>query len=447
MKPFCSHRRNPALPVLACLLAVAQALALVQDLALAKAKSHAHAHAHTKARIASPSAAAGDAATGARAPADAGSPGSGAATGTTVESPESLQAKAKLAQVRAQIAALVSRLGSELALRDAMNARLREAELGITNKRQRLESLHKEVQAAQRRRDALRAQEQSQQDALAGARAVLAGQVKAAYLMGRQDQIKMLLNQSDPQRLGRMATFYGYFGRERARQLAAIQSEVLGLQALGAEIGRQAADLASLEADGRRDLTDLERAREERALALAALRAQVKTGSEELAQLKREQQAVESLLAELSRVLQDFPSDTQQPFERMRGKLPWPVTGRLAARYQETRADVPQGSMRWNGILIETAKGAKVRAPYYGRVVYADWLQGLGLLMIIGHSGGYLSLYGHAEVLYKAVGDWVAPGDVIAGLSDADGALPELYFEIREGRRAVDPKSWLKTGP
>jgi septal ring factor EnvC (AmiA/AmiB activator) len=79
--------------------------------------------------------------------------------------------------------------------------------------------------------------------------------------------------------------------------------------------------------------------------------------------------------------------------------------------------------------------------------MYADWLQGLGLLIILGHNDGYLSLYGHAEVLYKSVGDWVAPGDVIAALSDADGAVPKLYFEIRQGRKPLDPKLWLKQVP
>jgi septal ring factor EnvC (AmiA/AmiB activator) len=103
--------------------------------------------------------------------------------------------------------------------------------------------------------------------------------------------------------------------------------------------------------------------------------------------------------------------------------------------------------MRWNGEMIEATRGAKVRAPYFGRVVYADWLQGLGLLLIIAHSDGYMTLYGHAEVLYKSVGDWVAPGDVIAALSDANGAAPSLYFEIRQGRKAVDPKVWLKINP
>jgi septal ring factor EnvC (AmiA/AmiB activator) len=95
-------------------------------------------------------------------------------------------------------------------------------------------------------------------------------------------------------------------------------------------------------------------------------------------------------------------------------------------------------------VLIEAQRGAKVRAPCAGRVVYADWLQGLGLLLIISHSGNYLTLYGHAEVLYKAVGDWVAPGDVIAALADSGTAAPQLYFEIRDGRTPRDPLSWLK---
>ena len=187
-------------------------------------------------------------------------------------------------------------------------------------------------------------------------------------------------------------------------------------------------------------------ARQERADALAASTKQVSSGNEELEILKHQEEAEESLVADLSRVLQDFPSDTQQTFDTLRGKLPWPVPGRVAARYQESRASASQ-SLRWNGVLIEAARGAKVRAPYFGRVVYADWLQGLGLLLIIGHSGNYMTLYGHAEVLYKSVGDWVAPGDVIAALADSGGAAPRLYFEIRDGRKTVDPKTWLKPVP
>ena len=129
---------------------------------------------------------------------------------------------------------------------------------------------------------------------------------------------------------------------------------------------------------------------------------------------------MESLVADLARVMQDFPVDATQSFDQhARHACPGRCRADMTARYQEPRGDSSAAGVRWNGVMIETARGAKVRAPYFGRVVYADWLQGLGLLLIIGHSGNYMTLYGHAEVLYKSVGDWVAPGDVIAALSDA----------------------------
>jgi murein hydrolase activator len=362
------------------------------------------------------------------------------------EPADSAQAKAKLAAVRARISALTNRLGGELKQRDASSARLRETELIITAKRQRLEALRVAQAAAERRRSELRGEQSRDQNALQAERAALAAQVRAAYMIGRQEQLKLLLNQSNPASLSRTLTYYGYFAEERSSKIDTIQAQVLRLQQLVAEIDQQSAQLMTLENDASREMAGLEHARADRADALAALSQQVASGNQELAELKREEQAVESLVADLERVLQDFPVDATQSFDRMRGKLPWPVPGRVTAHYQEQHANSAAG-MRWNGEMIEAVRGAKIRAPYFGRVVYADWLQGLGLLLIIGHSGGYMTLYGHAEVLYKSVGDWVAPGDVIAALSDANGAAPQLYFEIREGRKTVDPKVWLKTNP
>ncbi len=351
---------------------------------------------------------------------------------------DSAQAKAKLAAVRARIATLTGRLGSELKERDTVSARLRDAELVITAKRRRLDALHAEEIAVERRRSALRGEQQTEQNTLQAQRAELAAQVRAAYMIGRQEPLELLLNQSNPAVLGRTLAYYGYFAEERRGKIEAIQGEVLRLQQLVAEIDRQGAQLKSLENDVGKEMAALEHARADRAAALAALTQQVASGNRQLADLKREEQAVESLVADLAQVLQDFPVDSTQSFAQMRGRLPWPVQGRVTAHYQEQHT---------NGEMIEAARGAKVRAPFFGRVVYADWLQGLGLLLIIGHSGGYMSLYGHAEVLYKSVGDWVAPGDVIAAMSDAGGAAPQLYFEIREGRKTVDPKVWLKANP
>jgi septal ring factor EnvC (AmiA/AmiB activator) len=359
---------------------------------------------------------------------------------------DSAQAKAKLAAVRARIAALTRRLSDELKERDAVSARLREAELGITAKRRRLDALRSAQIAAERRRSELRGEQRAGENALQAERSALAAQVRAAYMIGRQEQLKLLLNQSSPAGLGRTLTYYGYFAAERSTKIDAIQSEELRLQQLVAEIDQQSAQLKTLEDDASAEMAGVEHARAERAAALTALTQRVASGNQQLAGLKREEQAVESLVADLARVLQDFPVDSTQSFEQMRGKLPWPVQGRVTAYYQEQHGNSGSG-VRWNGEMIEAARGAKVRAAFFGRVVYADWLQGLGLLLIIGHSGGYMTLYGHAEVLYKSVGDWVAPGDVIAGLSDSNGAAPQLYFEIRDGRKTVDPKIWLRPNP
>ncbi|HEV7356997.1 MAG TPA: peptidoglycan DD-metalloendopeptidase family protein [Steroidobacteraceae bacterium] len=364
---------------------------------------------------------------------------------TVTEPQDSAQAKAKLAAVRARIAELTGRMGTQLAQRDSLSARVRETELVIASKRQRVEELHAAQITAERRRSELRADEARNLSALQGERDSLAAQARAAYMIGRQEELKLLLNQSNPATLGRTLTYYGYFAAQRSQKIKSIQGDETRLQQLVAQIEEQSQDLQKLEGAATKEIADLQHARAERTVAVAALTKKLESGNQELGSLKREEQAVEALVADLSRMMQDFPTDPSQSFDRLRGKLPWPVVGRVVARYQAPRGG-SGGGVRWNGVMIEATHGAKVRAPFFGRVVYADWLQGLGLLMIVGHSGGYMTLYGHAEVLYKSVGDRVQPGDVIAALSDTEGK-PQLYFEIREGRKTVDPKLWLKTNP
>ena len=359
---------------------------------------------------------------------------------------ESSQAQAKLASVRARIAELTQRLSGELQERDALSARVRDVELVITAQRRRLDSLRAAEAQSERRGSELRAQMAVAQREMEALRAGLSAQIRAAYMMGRQEELKLLLNQGDPASLGRALAYHGYFARQRSDEIGAVQREALRLDEVAAEIDRQSARLKALKDEASRTMSGLTVARGQRAEALGALKLRLASSHQELGELRREEAAVESLVAELSRAMQDFPTDPTKSFDTMRGKLQWPVSGRVTARYQDEHAASAPG-IRWNGEMIEGAPGAKVRAPYFGRIVYADWLQGLGLLLIIGHSGGYMTLYGHAEVLYKAVGDWVAPGDVIAALGDGGGAPPQLYFEIREGRKTVNPKAWLRPNP
>ena len=359
---------------------------------------------------------------------------------------DSAQAKAKLAAVRARIAELTGRLGTELTQRDALSARLRETELAVTAKRQRLDALRANEAAVEHRRADLRSEQNRVRAGLQVERDALAAEVRAAYIIGPREELKMLLNQDDPAVLGRTLTYYGYFAQQRGRNIQAIQTEAARLEALTMAIDGESDTLRSLDAAASQEIAGLQKARADRSDAVGALDRQLASGTQQLAKLKREEQAVESLVAELARVVQDLPLDSAQGFASMRGKLPWPVVGRVSARYQAPRENAASG-FKWNGAMIDAARGAKVRAPYFGRVLYADWLQGLGLLLIIGHSGGYMTLYGHAEELYKSVGDKVAPGDVIAALSDTAAAAPQLYFEIRDGRKTVDPMLWLRATP
>jgi septal ring factor EnvC (AmiA/AmiB activator) len=351
--------------------------------------------------------------------------------------PDERQAAAKLEVLRGRLEELGKRRAADLAARSAIDARLRAAELAITAKRRGLDGLRAEVAAAERRRAAARAALARAQSQLDGQQAALAGQLVAAYRLGPREQLKLLLNAADPGQLGRSLAYYGYFARERAAQIDAIRMRRQQLATLAADLEQQSARLAALKEQNLRELAELEQARAERAAALAAANRQITTHDAELAELRRQEQEVESLLAELARVLGDYPTETHEPFVALRGRLPWPVAGRLVAHPH----DFP------DGVIIEAPEGAKVRAAYAGRVVYADWLPGLGLLLIIGHSGGYMTLYGHAEVLYRSVGDWVAPGDVVAGLGEANGHSGQLYFELRQGRKPLDAKLWLKSAP
>jgi septal ring factor EnvC (AmiA/AmiB activator) len=350
--------------------------------------------------------------------------------------------KQKLERVRIDIAVLGQKIAADLKQRDVLASHLRDTELAITATLRRIEVLHLERSVAERRRTALRAEQALRHAEMVSARAALAGQLRAAYKIGRQEQLKLLLNQAQPARVGRLLAYYGYFGRARAAQIHLIGAATERLVQLAVAIDAETLKLTRLESDNRTQLAALQRARRERSEAITQLSRQVSSGDRALVTLRQQAEALESLLQNLERVLKDFPVDSQVPFGAMKGHLTWPVHGRISTDFGASRG----AALRWNGVTIDADRGAKVRAAYFGRVIYADWLQGLGLLLIVEHNGGFLSLYGHNEVLYKSAGDWVGPGDVISGLSDTEGAPAQLYFEIREGRRPLDPRTWFKPG-
>jgi septal ring factor EnvC (AmiA/AmiB activator) len=354
------------------------------------------------------------------------------------------EAAARLERLRAQIAEVERRVTDAATERDAAATRLRATELEVARAHKQLDELRAQRRAAEERRNALEAQRQVYERTLQRERAALEAQLRAAYLIGREEPLKLLLNQQDPATLGRMLAYYSYFGRARADQIALIRLAVERLSTLEAALEEENRHLDELASSQQRQVEALEAARAERSAALVAIRDRLQSRSARLDSLKRQATTLTQLLEELRRALREFPIDRQEPFEKLRGQLVWPVQGKVLADFGEPRSS----GINWSGVLFGTDRGTQVRALYYGRVIYADWLPGLGLLLILEHSGGYLSLYGHTEQIFKSVGEWVAPGDVIATVGDSGGeARPELYFEMRKGSRPVNPHPWFKQKP
>jgi len=356
-------------------------------------------------------------------------------------SADTQKTEAELQAVKSEIERVARQVSNDEVEKTRLTKELRSAELSVGKAREGLDDLRRQRSEAASHRAALAAEKKQREADLAQERDALAGQLRAAYMIGREEPLKLLLNQKDPARAGRMFVYYSYFGHARADQIHRIEANVSALDQLEGQLEAQDSRLAELEKAQRAQLTGMEQARSQRSLVLANLQAESHSRTENLERLRSQQSGLEKLLKELRAALEKFPVDTNDAFGRLRGRLAWPVSGKVVARFGETRA----GGVKWDGVLVATERGTPVRAVYQGRVIYADWLPGLGLLTIVDHGDGYMSLYGHNERLYKAVGEQVAAGDAIAEAGDSGGtSRPELYFEIRKGGRPVDPRPWFK---
>lgn len=364
-----------------------------------------------------------------------------AAAPTLAQRAERAQTEADLARIRGEIARIREQVGRDAAERDRLTRELRSAEQSVAGARERLSELQRLRAESRSRRSEIEAQSRARERELGSERDALAGQMRAAYLIGRDEPLKLLLNQRDPARAGRMFAYYGYFGRARASQITRIRAHIASLAELQTQLEAEEQRYAGLEQDQKRELDALESARSERGAVLAKVQRESRSRTASLERLRKEQAALERLLRELRRAIQRFPSDSRDPFSKLRGKLTWPVVGRVVARYGETRA----GGLKWEGMLLSAERGAAVRSIFQGRVIYADWLAGLGLLVIVDHGGGYMSLYGHNDALFRKVGERVTAGDPIASVGDSGGRpRPELYFEIRRNAQPLDPRPWFQ---
>ncbi len=360
----------------------------------------------------------------------------------TAGADERADTQQELGAVRERIEALQKELQRESKRRSRAERELRQLEKDEQQARRELRRIRQEAGEARTRQAELQAEAAAQRAALDMQRTALEEQLRAAYMAGETEQLRVLLSQEDPAGVGRRMAYYGYLSRERQAVIDSLRAALAVLAETEQQIAGEVRRLQRLESEAADKLEAIANTRAQRAAVVRSISATMASRDAEIGSLREQEQELSELLTRLAQRLPAMPDIDAPPFAGQTDRLVWPAEGKVLKRFGQPRAD---GSLKWNGVLLRASAGSEVRAVYHGRVVFAEWLAGMGLLTIVEHDGGYMSLYGHNQDLIKDVGDWVSPGEVIAHVGDSGGqANAGLYFEIRKDGKPVNPQNWLK---
>ncbi len=341
----------------------------------------------------------------------------------------------------------IKRITSEIS--DASNRhnklqqQLREAEVELGSLQREIAENQGALEAGAKELADLEQQRSEREKARDQQQARIALELKTAWQMGRQGQLKILLNQENPHTVARTLGYYRYFFRARNTLLEQYRKTLRELEELQLRIDTTLSELKTRGQTLAEQQADLTAAQDKQKLALAELNDSISTKSAQLKQKEQDRKQLEDLLAAIEKAIVDLQVPANYAaFKSAQGQMPWPLDGKPSNLFNRPRNE---GKMRWQGITIPAKEGSTVRAIHHGRVVYADWLRGSGLLMIIDHGDSYMSLYAHNESLLREVGEWVTAGTPVSTVGNTGGEdQTALYFEIRHDGKPIDPSKWCK---
>ena len=367
-------------------------------------------------------------------------------TGLTVaawaQSPDTLdQTSEQIAALRAEITVIQARLASQESERDALQDALREAEVQIGELDRQLGALSQERRALQQELNALDAEGEQLRQAQRQRTDTIDASIQQLWLLQQGGGFRVWLGDQNPQDVARNLAYFQTLIEAQQQMIAEFE---LGLEAIAENRSRTAqAETALRERAAATEATKttLTDQRETRQATLAQISQQVQDDQQRLNVLERDQARLNALLSELEAVAAATPPEPLIPFTAAQGTLAMPVSGTLKNRYGARR----NADIRWRGWLIAADEGEPVRAVHGGDIIYADWLRGQGLLMVVDHGEGWLSLYAQNHSLLRGVGDRVSAGDIIAKAGASGGSETSgLYFEIRHRGEPVDPGEWIR---
>ena len=273
---------------------------------------------------------------------------------------------------------------------------------------------------------------------------ILISQIKTMYKIGKYDYVKLLLNQQNVSEITRAIAYYDYDNYARSKRIKKLKNTLIDIEKIQLTILDQTSRLESLNTTHKSKLDKFNKYRGDRLKFITEINKHIDRQGVELLLLKENEHELVKLLNKLN-VHKKNKTDTLKKgfsFSSKKGELIWPINGKLLKKYGEKKKKT---GLKWRGVLIESVQGSHVSAVSQGKIVFADWFRNFGLLIIIDHENDYLSLYGHNQRLLKSIGDFVQTGEKIATVGDSGGQKNSaLYFEIRKGKKTLNPSLWCK---
>lgn len=305
-----------------------------------------------------------------------------------------------------------------------------------------LRKLKTRIKAVRKRVGDLEAQRLLEKKRLLVHRAALRAQVLERYRLGRKGELQLLLDKRGTTPDGRLLVYHQYLSKGLSRELLTVKDSLADLEKTAAEKRLAEQRLERLIADRGRTRKQLRKDEARRKVLVARLDESLKDKQSRLKAAVENERKLTELVHQLGRAKPVHRARAQGRFVDQKKQLLWPVDGKITAKFGQRRN---REGLRWNGVTINAASGSPVLAIYSGRVVFADWLRGFGLLLIVDHGAGYMSLYGHNQSIYKTVGDEVVQGEEVASVGMSGGLVkPALYFEIRHNGRPENPQHWCR---
>jgi len=360
----------------------------------------------------------------------------------TPASPRQQEVEQQLQQLQKNMQALQDELTAARSDHQSEQEQLKKLDLSIQQSSQAIRALENQLLEQTAELAKLEEERQQQLQRLNLDQQQLAEQVSDTYRLTRQSRLKLIFNQDDATQLGRMLAYYEHINRIQADRIDQLRQALDSLEAIYQRIELQLQAIDNARQSQQEELQLKEQQRALRQTVLAGLLQQIGSGEAQLREFEQNRQDLEKLLEKLSDVLADIPSNLGQQVSvgAQKGQLAAPVKARVRKAFGQQRS----GGMYWQGWVFDAQPGSEVSAIAYGRVAFADWLRGYGLMIIIDHGEGFMSLYGYNESLLWEVGDWVEPGSIIATVGSNSAGEQGLYFELRKDGKALDPAAWLE---